>query len=234
MGACESCCEEPIFLCMTCCDRRVIWRGEAEESPRLVALTLHDVPRCLDDLARLLFVLQTHGAAKATFFVRWSDFANFCDRKRFVVMLRDNGHEIAIDLAPSWGCSSTSDAHLCQQAVEVLHALQRLGGVVPRYVRTPGGLSCRSTVTKLEGLGLTVVHHAAAAALLQQPHVGPSELGRCGPERVWRGGRIATLHGIAKVEAFLEQARCNDCRVVRLDTLLDKPPAFVWKKKNIE
>ena len=224
-------CIEPIVPClcswMTNCDRRVVWRSE--EDHRQVALTIDDVPRRgtnLRDLANLLITLEAADSAKATFFLIWSETTHFKgDRVRLVEMLRDNDHEIGIHFDGRWGCV-VSDAEICRQTVEALHALQRLCGVVPRYARMPGGFSRRSTVTKLEGLGLTVVNGTAYpfdVDLCQR--LTPAVLGRCAANLAWRGGRIAILHDrdnlIPKVEAFLEQAKANRCRVVRLDALLD-------------
>tara|TARA_B110001454_G_scaffold187876_1_gene185500 strand:+ start:1343 stop:2113 length:771 start_codon:yes stop_codon:yes gene_type:complete len=233
MGACESCavCLEPIvpslWCCFTNCDRRVVWRGK--EGGNRVALTIDDVPRrdsALKDLAELLIMLEKHNRTKATFFLIWSEMQHFRDdRVRLVEMLRDNGHEIGIHFDGRWGCT-VSDTEICRQTVEALHALQRHCGVVPRYARMPGGFSRRSTVTKLEGLGLTVVNGTAYpfdVDLCQR--LSPAALGRCAANLAWRGGRIAILHDrdnlLPKIEAFLEQARRNDCRVVRLDALLD-------------
>lgn len=213
---------------MTNCDGRVVWRSD-EEGRRRVALTIDDVPRRgsgVEDVAKLLLMLEAHDKTKATFFLIWSETKHFRDdSKRLVEMLRDNDHEIGIHFDGRWGCA-VSDAEICQQTVEALHALQRHCGVVPRYARMPGGFSRRSTVTKLEGLGLTVVNGTAYpfdVDLCQR--LSPAALGRCAANLGWRGGRIAILHDrdnlLPKVRAFLEQARANRCQVVRLDALLE-------------
>ena len=178
------------------------------------------------ELADLLLLLETHGKAKATFFLIWSETKYFSGSTiQLVEMLRDSGHEIGIHFDGRWGCLMPDD-EICKQTAEAMHALQRHCRVVPRYVRMPGGFSRRTTVTKLESFGLRVVNGTAYPFDVDLCKWQSAEaLGRAAANMGRRGGRIAILHDrknlYDKVCAFLEQAEHNRCEVVRLDTLLE-------------
>lgn len=234
MGACESVgrCLEPCAPClcswMTGCDGRVVWRSGRRVAA--VALTIDDVPRenlTMHELFALLQLLKTHNA-RATFFVIWSAARRWSgDLQQMVKLLTEEefGHEIGVHFDGRWGCT-VSDAAICQEACEAMHALQRLTNCTPKYARMPGGFSRRSTVTALENLGLTVVNGTAYPFDVDLcKGLPPDQLGRCAANLAVGGGRIAILHDrddlMPKVAAFLDQAKTNRRRVVRLDELLD-------------
>ena len=236
MFECVARCLEPcapcLCGCMTGCDGRVVWRGETQRRGRLVALTIDDVPNkgttTVDDLLALLALLDTHNA-RATFFVIWNA-AKRVDPLTLKTMLKtihEKRHEIGVHFDGRWGCT-VSDAAICQETTEMLHALQDVCGVKPKYARLPGGFSRQSTVTLLnDTFDLTVVNGTAYpfdVDLCQWRSA--KRLGQCAAELGRGGGRIAILHDREdlqeKVKAFLERTASNGCRVVRLDTLLDE------------
>ena len=217
--------------CMTGCDGRVVWRGEAQRRGRLVALTIDDVPRKGTTVAglRALLALLDARDARATFFVIWNA-AKRVPAASLVAMLKlihEKGHEIGVHFDGRWGCT-VSDAAIFRETTEMLHTLQNVCGVKPKYARMPGGFSRQSTVTLLEqNFDLTVVNGTAYPFDVDLcMWRSAKRLGRCAADLGRGGGRIAILHDRddlqEKVEAFLDRATDHGCRVVRLATLLDE------------
>lgn len=235
MFECVARCLEPcapwLCGCMTGCDGRVVWRGEAQRRRRLVALTIDDVPNegtmTVDGLLALLALLDVHNA-RATFFVIWNAAKRVDSSVLFTMLKTIHGknHEIGVHFDGRWGCT-VSDAAICRETTEMLHALQNFCGVKPKYARLPGGFSRQSTVTLLnDTFDLTVVNGTAYPFDVDLcKWRSAKRLGQCAANLGRDGGRIAILHDREdlheKVKAFLDQAASNRCHVVRLDTLLD-------------
>ena len=229
---------------MTCCDSRVRWDAQGDdtaqnaESQNAVALTIDDVPRKntkITDVLELMLLLRQR-RAHATFFVffdqlnpKSSDPVEFhLLVNTFVSEVKSGGHEVGLHFPGRW-VHQMSLPELLWRTVQSLEIAQRRFNLPIRYVRMPGGFSTPAQVTLLESYGLKVVNGTAYpgdADVCQC--LSATVLGRCAARLANSDGRIAILHDdkrlIAKLASFLAQLRAQGKHAVTLSEVFGTPP----------
>jgi peptidoglycan/xylan/chitin deacetylase (PgdA/CDA1 family) len=223
---------------MTCCDSRVLWHGDDDDTPDdAIALTIDDVPRNgtkIADVLQMMLLLRQR-RARATFFVFFdqlnpmsSDSVEFnLLVNTFVSEVKSGGHEVGLHFPGRWGqqMSLTELRWRTEQSLQIAH---RRFNLPIRYVRMPGGFSTPAQVTLLESYGLKVVNGTAYpgdADVCQC--LSAMVIGRCAARLADGDGRIAILHDdkrlIAKLASFLAQLQLQGKRAVTLSDLFGPP-----------